>query len=295
MYELLETRTDASSPFASRLVQSRFVSVEEAERDAVNVYYGSLTKRALVNALVVLLFLFIMGSSAVNARAIAMATQFKVGGAVLLSICTAGLAYVIYEYRRKQRVIILEDAFAVERRFAFEVELVRWTDVAKLYCLDRTTVTKYSIYFVPVSTSTVHHGKLRIVLVDGREIVITNRVRNFSALATQFILRTKAAQLAPCTTFLIDGGKLDFDKLGLTSEGLVYKGKPLSWNDIQRISLDSRGTLIFRTAKLWRSPRFNTSTLPNASLLLELLAMFGGDVLRGVEPIPSSVGNLASS
>ena len=144
MTGLLETRNNASSPFASRVVQSPF-SLEEAERDAIQVYYGSLTKRTLVSALVALFFLFIMGYSAVNARAIAMATEFKVAGTVLLSICAAGLAYVIYEYRRKQRVFILEDSFAVERRFSFEVELIRWTDVAKLYCLDRTTETKLSL------------------------------------------------------------------------------------------------------------------------------------------------------
>lgn len=46
MAGLLETETDASSPFASRVVQSRFISLEEAERDAIQVYYGSLTRRS---------------------------------------------------------------------------------------------------------------------------------------------------------------------------------------------------------------------------------------------------------
>ena len=73
-------------------------------------------------------------------------------------------------------------------------------------------------------------------------------------------------------------GSLDFDRFGLTSEGLVYKRKLLGWNDIQQISLNRSGTLLFKTAKLWRSPRFSMDVLPNASLLLELLAMFGGDV-----------------
>jgi hypothetical protein len=205
MTGLLAKGTKAPSPLGSRVVQSRFISLEEAEREAIHVYYGSLTKRTLFSALVALFFLFLMGCSAVNAHAIAMATEFRIGGAVVLSICAVVLAYVVYEYRCKRRVFILEDSFAVERRFNFDVELIRWTDVAKLYCLDRTTETKFYIYFVPVTGSKVHHGKLRIVLVDGREIVITNRVRDFSAMATQFILRTQAAQLAPCTAFLIDG------------------------------------------------------------------------------------------
>jgi hypothetical protein len=67
-----------------------------------------------------------------------MATEFRVGGTVVLSLCAVSLAYVVYEYRRKQRVFILDDSFAVERRFSFDVELIRWTDVAKLYCLDRS-------------------------------------------------------------------------------------------------------------------------------------------------------------
>ncbi len=200
----LVASTVGPSPFASRGMQSRVISLDEAQRDAIQVYYGSLTKRTLVNALVFLFFLFIMGYNAVNARAIAMATEFKVAGTFLLSICAIGLAYVVYEYRRKQRVFILEDSFAVERRFSFDVELMRWTDLAKLYCLDRTTETNIHIYFMRVASSKAHQGKLRIVLVDGREVVITNRIRDFSAMATQFVGRTMAAQLVPCTTFLID-------------------------------------------------------------------------------------------
>ena len=219
-----------------------------------------------------------MGYGAVGARDIAMATEFKVAGAVLLSVCVAGAAYVVYEYRRKQRIFILQDSFAVERRFSFEVELVRWTDVAKMYCLDRTTEMKHYIYCVPVATTKIHHGKLRLALVDGRKIVITNRVRNFSAMANQFVLRTNEAQLASCATFLIDGGSLDFDKFDLTRSGLVYKGKLLGWNDIQQISLTACGTLSFKTPKFWWPLRFNTATLPNASLLLDLLAMFGSDI-----------------
>jgi hypothetical protein len=273
MTALLEARTEASSPFTSRVVQSQFISLEEAERDAVQVYYASLTKRSFVSALMGLFFLFIMGQSAVHAA------DSKVAGTVLLSLCAVGLAYVVYEFRRKQRVFVLEDAFAVEKRFGFEVELIHWTDVAKLYCLDRTTETKlYIYYFIPVTSTRNHRGKLRIALVDGREVVITNRVRDFSAMATQFVLRTKAAQLRPCVTFLMDGGTLDFDKFGLTSQGLVYKRKLLDWSDIQNISLDRRGNLSFKTAKLWRTPRFSTDTLPNAALLLELLVMFWGDV-----------------
>jgi hypothetical protein len=279
MTGLLRIETDSSFPIVARVVQSQFVALEDAEREAIQIYYRSLTKQTLVRTLVTLFLLFVMGYSAVNARAIAMAAEFKEVGTVLLAICAAGLAYTVYEFRRKQRIFILEDSFAVEWRFSSEVELIRWTDVAKLYCLDRTTETKFYIfYFVPVASSKVHHGKLRIVLADDREIVITNRVRDFSAMAAQFALRTKAAQLAPCTTCLIDGGTLDFDKFGLTIEGLVYKGKLLGWNDIQHISLDRRGTLLFKTAKLWWSPRFRTATLPNTSLLLELLAMFGRDV-----------------
>ena len=278
MTGLLELQNDLSSPFASRVVQSRFISLQEAERDAIQVYYGSLTKRTLISALVGLFFLFVMGYGAVNAHGIAKATEFNVAGTVLLSICAVGLAYVLYEYRRKQHVFILEDSFALERRFSLDVELIRWTDVAKLYCFDRTTETKFRIYFVPVASSKVHHGKVKIVLVDGREFVITNRVRDFSAMARQFAFRALAAQLAPCTTYLIGGGTLNFDKFALTREGLVYKRKLLCWNDIQRISLDWRGTLLFKTTKLWRSPRFSLDTLRNASLLLELLAMFGGDI-----------------
>jgi Family of unknown function (DUF6585) len=278
MAGLLKTRTDASSPFASRAVQSRFISLEEAEQDAIQVYAGSLTRQTLACVLVALLFLSIMGYSALNNGAVAVAEEFQAAGTAVLCICIAVLAYVVYEYRRKRRVFVLEDSFAVERRYRFDVELVRWTDVARLYLLDRTTETKVSVYFIPVTTTKVHRGKLRIVLVDGRKIIITNRVRDFSAMAAQFALRTMAAQLGPSIAFLIDGGTLDFDTFGLSSKGLVYKRKLVGWNDVDRISLNRRGTLLFKTAKQWWSPRFSTDKLPNAALLLELLAKFGGVV-----------------
>jgi hypothetical protein len=278
MSGLLDTETVTSSPFPSRDVQSQFTSLEEARHDAIKVFYGSLTRRTLVSVLVALCFLAIMGTSAAGARGIAMAGEIKTAGTVILCICAAVLAYVVYEYRRKQHVFILKDSFAIERRFRFDIELVRWTDVAKLYCVDRTTETKVSVYFIPVATSKAHRGKLRIVLVDGRQIVLTNRVRDFSAMAAQFVLRTMAAQLAPAVAFLLDGGRLDFEKFGLTSEGLIYKRNLLPWSDIERISLNRRGTLLFKTPKLWWSPRFNTDTLPNAALLLELLPKFAGDV-----------------
>jgi hypothetical protein len=207
-----------------------------------------------------------------------MAGEIKVAGTVILCICAAVLAYTIYEYRRKHHVFVLEDSFALERRFRFDVELIRWTDVARLYRIDRTTETKVSVYFIPVATSKAHRGKLRIVLVDGRQFVLTNRIRDFSAMAAQFASRTVAAQLRPAIAFLTDGGTLDFDKFGLTSEGLVYRRDLLAWDDIQRISLNSRGTLLFKTAKRWWSPRFNTDTLPNAALLFELLSMYGSEI-----------------
>jgi hypothetical protein len=274
---LLETGASLSSPFASRAVQPRDVSLEDAERDAIRVYYGRLTTQSLVIALMALFFLFIIGYTAASIHP-GKAADFRVGGWVVLFGCAAALAYLVYDYRRKQRVFILEDSFAVERRFSSDVELIRWTDVAKVYLLDQTTETKVSVYFIPVSVGKQHHAKLRLKLVDGREIVLTNRVREFSAMAEQFALRATAASIEPCTRFLIDGGTLDFDRLGLKSEGLVYKRKLLSWNDIQRISVDASGTLLFKTSKLWRSPRFKISAIPNSLLLMKLLSMFGADV-----------------
>src|SRR5690349_15172339 len=107
MTGLSETETNLPSPFASRAVQSQTVSLEEAERDAVQVYYGSLTKQALVSVLVTIFFLFIMGYTAVSDRK--AETKYKLGGAAVLTVCAAGLAFAIYEYRRKQRVFILND------------------------------------------------------------------------------------------------------------------------------------------------------------------------------------------
>ena len=76
-----------------------------------------MTRRTLVSVLVALFFLSIMGTSAAGARGIAMAGEVKTAGIAILCICGAVLAYAIYEYRRKQHVFVLEDSFAIERRF----------------------------------------------------------------------------------------------------------------------------------------------------------------------------------
>lgn len=274
----LETDIESSSPLASRAIQSELVSLEEAQHDAVHVFYSSLTRKSLTSALVAFALLAIIGYTAASARPGAITTQSRVAGAVILAICAAGVAYFVYDFRRKQRIFVLEDAFAIERSSRFEVELIRWSDVARLYCLDRTTEIKHSIYFILVATTKVHHAKLRVVLVDGRTIILNDRVREFSAMAAEFVVRTRDAQLEPCTRFLVDGGTLDFEKFGLTRGGLIHKGKLLEWSDIQQISLNKAGTLLFKSPKFWWSPRFNTSALPNAALLLDLFAMFGGDV-----------------
>ena len=76
----------------------------------------------------------------------------------------------------------------------------------------------------------------------------------------------------------IDGGTIDFDKFALSSEGLIHKRNLLGWSDIERISLDRRGILLFKVPSRWWSPRFNLDTIPNAALLIELLSKFGGEV-----------------
>jgi len=203
-------------------------------------------------------------------------------GAGLLLISATGIAYIVYELRRKQRVFILEDSFAIERRFSSEVEAVKWTDVAKVYCLDRTTRTRfYVLLFIPVGSSDRHQGRLRIELVDGRRLVITNRVREFSDMANQIISKTTAVQLAPSMQFVLEeGGTLDFDKFGLANKGLVYKGKLIDWSDIQGVSFSQRGSVAFRTPSRWRSPRFSLEAIPNASLLLEMLTILGVQCVR---------------
>ena len=95
-------------------------------------------------------------------------------------------------------------------------------------------------------------------------------------MANEISCRTTAVQFLPCMQFVIEeGGTLDFGKFGLSNNGLVYKGKLLSWDDMQGISLSQRGILLFRTGRRWRSPRFTLETIPNASLLFEMFAILG--------------------
>ena len=65
---------------------------------------------------------------------------------------------------------------------------------------------------------------------------------------------------------------LDFDKFGLTLKGLVYKRKLLGWNDVQHISLNKRGSLLFKTAELWVSPVQHGYSPPRTPLIYELFA-----------------------
>src|SRR5262245_29182571 len=108
MPELMEMGTTLSSPFAFRVVQPRIVSLQEAENDAIQTYYGSLTWQTLFSGLVAMIFIAIMGYNAVNDHSVDNTLAHRVAGYLVLIGCAAGLAYVIYEYRRKQRILILE-------------------------------------------------------------------------------------------------------------------------------------------------------------------------------------------
>jgi hypothetical protein len=95
-------------------------------------------------------------------------------------------------------------------------------------------------------------------------------------MAGEFTRKLRLAQLVPYSTFVMDGGTLDFEKFGFTSEGLEFKGgKLLGWNDIERVSVNRQGRILFKTGKFWRSPRFTSDSIPNAALLLDMLALFG--------------------
>jgi hypothetical protein len=175
----------------------------------------------------------------------------------------------------------LDEEFGVERRLSQEVQLFKWADVAKVYCLDRTTTTRIYVSIIPVGTSRRHEGKLRIVLADGRQVVITKEVFGFSELANLILRSITAEQLMPYTRFVVEAsGTLDFDKFRLSKEGLTFKRKLIDWGDVQRVSLTKRGALLFKTTKTWWSPRFPVETIPNATLLIEMLPLFGVQYLQ---------------
>ena len=67
-------------------------------------------------------------------------------------------------------------------------------------------------------------------------------------MTAHFVVRTKAVYLALCTTYLIEGGTLDFDQLCMVGNCLVLKRKMLRGNDIQNISLARRGILLLETS-----------------------------------------------
>jgi hypothetical protein len=114
------------------------------------------------------------------------------------------------------------------------------------------------------------------LLADGRQVVITKNVYCFSELANQFLRNTTAAQLMPYTRYVLESdGTLDFEKFRLSKEGLTFKRKLISWEDVQRVSLTKRGALSFKTTKTWWSPRFAVEAIPNATLLIEMLPLFG--------------------
>ena len=260
-----------------RAVQSQFTSLEEAEHDAIQVYHGSLTRRTLVSVLIVLFFISIMGTAPLT-YAGPQRRVVQAAGVAILCICAAVLAFVDYEYRRKQHVFILEDAFAVERRFRFDVELVRLTDVAKLYCIDRTTETKVYVYFVPWSASKLHRAKLRIVLVDGREIVLTNRVRDFSAMAAAIRDSTMAAVIGPLDRLLDRRRHARLRPVWHFERGPDLQTQAARLERYRPHLVEPPRHLVVQNGKAVVVTPINTDKLPNVALLLELLSKFGGEV-----------------
>jgi hypothetical protein len=250
--------------------------LDDAQQAAEIVYYGRTSRRKLIAVVVALFWLLMVASAVPGLAGPQERTRFRLARAVLMTIGVAGITAVGYEWRRKSRLFVFDDGFALQRLFTREVEVIAWTDVAKVYCLDKTRTTQCYVAFIPVASSTNHQGKLRILLVDGRQLVITNRFREFSELAYQFRARSAAVQLLPYAKFVMEaGGVLDFDKFRISAEGLTLKRKQIAWPEIQQVSLNRGGVVLFRTKKTWWAPRFRVETIPNTTLLFQLLSLFG--------------------
>lgn len=156
----------------------------------------------------------------------------------------------------------------------FKQGFAKWDDVAKHY---RLVMEVY------------HQGRhlrtniwLTLETTAGVRIVFRDFVRYVLDLANRIDAEIAKRQLAPALTRAHAGEALHFDKLGISTAGISWKGATLPWSEVESIETEF-GYMTIRKKGKWLSwARFAVGDIPNFPVFSAVL-----QAVRAAAPAPS--------
>ena len=156
-------------------------------------------------------------------------------------------------------------------------EAVHWRDIAVIW--HEVTVTTSTTARSDGTTSTTRQVSHKYMLQRHDGSRVTNVVKD-SKLGEIIEQGTLPYLLPPAQNAFYQGQPLTRGPLTLTTAGLQYNNKILPWQEFEKATISSEGTITLRKhGKLFAWVSFSCNNVPNAAMLLALLMDIRGKML----------------
>jgi hypothetical protein len=118
------------------------------------------------------------------------------------------------------------------------------------------------------------HHRLSILLHNGKPIILDDRLDNLLEFTTRLKANLYPRLLPGYRTRFQNGDQLDFGPLSIQSKVLLIRGKELTWDQVNRITV-SVGNLIIETqdprTEHLKNIRIPVTDIPNLELFLQVI------------------------
>jgi hypothetical protein len=163
------------------------------------------------------------------------------------------------------RAIIFPEGLALTR--AGMTEILRWDDVSLIW----EHIEVHRVNFIPVRS--IH--RYTIEINQGKKYIFDRTLKGIDALG--LILKNKIGErLIPKVVKSLKAGQtVQFGDLKLNNQGLTYKDKSLTWNELKSIKVWQGQIYIHSMRKSWRPfASLKYALVPNAFIFLHLMKRY---------------------
>lgn len=147
-----------------------------------------------------------------------------------------------------------------------EQTLLEWKNIDRIWV--RNTKSK-----APLKLFYIHH--LRMLTKTGKTLQLDRNIKDFSKMEHDIQTAVTSALLPEANQKLNIGEQLRFGEYRISSQGIAYREKSLSWNEVSSISAGVEEIQVHKTGKNWTSWSITKSwVIPNYRLFVMLLSRY---------------------
>lgn len=147
-----------------------------------------------------------------------------------------------------------------------EHTLLEWENIEKIWVKNTKSKDIFQFFYI-------HH--IRILTKTGKTLQLDRNIKNFSRMEYDIQTAVTATLLPVASQKLNNGEQLRFGEYRISYQGISYRGKSLSWNDVNGISAGSEEIQVHKTGKNWTSWSITKSwDIPNYRLFVTLLSRY---------------------